>query len=254
MLTARTQTILEQFDKIHLEEMDRVQLMNRVDTKFTFSSDLLVDLLPQLNQYYKVLEVEGFLLSEYESLYYDNKEHKNYLDHHKQLRDRFKVRFRRYVNSDIAFLEVKHKINGRTDKSRIRSNGIPQHLNPEQEQFIQEQGLKDEHLIPCLFNRFKRITLVNKTMNERLTLDIDLAFEWEGHTTNLEKVVIAELKQERSNRLSPFYALMKANLIRPSRVSKYCVGMIKTYGKDKIKYNRFKKKLLQIHKIQTDAA
>lgn len=254
MITASTQSILEQFDKIHLEEMDRVQLMNRVDTKFTFSSDQLLEILPRLQEHYKVLEVEGCLLSEYESLYYDNKEHKNYLDHHKQLRDRYKVRFRKYVNSNIAFLEVKHKKNGRTEKSRIRANDIPNELSDSQAQFIKEQGLKSEHLIPCLLNRFKRITLVHKTMNERLTLDIDLTFEWQNKTTKLDKVVIAELKQERANRISPFYSLMKSNLIRPSRVSKYCVGMIKTYGKENIKYNRFKKKLLQIQKIQTDAA
>lgn len=254
MITESTQSILEQFDKIHLEEMDRVQLMNRVDTKFTFSSDQLLLILPTLKDHYKVLEVEGFLLSEYESLYYDNEGHKNYLDHHKQLRDRFKVRFRKYVNSNIAFLEIKHKKNGRTEKSRIRSNGIPYKLSELQEQFIHEQGLRGMDLIPCLLNRFKRITLVNKTINERLTLDIDLTFEWENKSVALNKVVIAELKQERADRTSPFYALMKSNLIRPSRVSKYCVGMIKTYGKENIKYNRFKKKLLQIQKIQTDAA
>src|SRR3989338_2835239 len=167
------QPILEKFDKIHLEEMDRVQLMDRVDTKFTFSLQSLIEILPELNKYYKVLEVADELLSEYESLYYDDKNFNLYRDHHRELRDRFKVRYRKYVNSNIAFLEIKHKKNGRTEKSRIRTEGICHEMTKEQLEFVAEQGLTRKDLVPSLMNRFKRITLVNKTINERLTLDID---------------------------------------------------------------------------------
>lgn len=248
------QSILEKFDTIHLEEMDRVQLMDRVDTKFTFSLQKLIEILPELNEHYKVLEVADELLSEYESLYYDDSDFNLYKDHHRELRDRFKVRYRKYVNSDIAFLEIKHKKNGRTEKSRIRTEGICHEMTQEQSEFVVEQGLSCKGLVPSLMNRFKRITLVNKTVNERLTLDINLTFEWKDQSVVLSNIVIAELKQERAVRTSPFYALMKKNLIRPLRVSKYCVGMITIYGMGRLKYNRFKKKLLQIKKIQNNAA
>lgn len=254
MAVRQVEEILSEFDKIHLEEMDRVQLMNRVDTKFTFSHKKLIEILPLLNKDYKVLDVDGVLLSAYESLYYDDSERSCYINHHRQRLDRFKVRYRKYVNSDIAFLEVKHKKNGRTEKSRIPSNGIPFEMSASQEEFVHGLGLQSGHLVPCLLNDFKRITLVNKTMNERLTLDIDLTFTWQEKVQRIEGVVIAELKQERAIRNSPFYSLMKKNLIRPLRISKYCVGMITIYGKENIKYNRFKKKLLQIKKIQHDAA
>lgn len=254
MLISKIQQELEEFEKIHLEEMDRVQLMNRVDTKFTFSVHTLIELLPLLNEHYKVLEVEGILLSEYESLYYDDLAKSSYSDHHRGLRDRFKVRYRKYVNSNIAFLEIKHKKNGRTEKSRIRTEDIPMNMTEVQSEFVKSQGLNRGELHPSLMNRFKRITLVNKTINERLTLDVDLTFEWEGHSKKLGNVVIAELKQERAQRTSPFYALMKSKLIRPLRVSKYCIGMIEIYGKTKLKYNRFKKKLLYIQKIRHNAA
>jgi hypothetical protein len=254
MLVSKIQEELEDFDKIHLEEMDRVQLMNRVDTKFTFSIQTLIELLPLLNKHYKVLEVEGTLLSAYESLYYDDHAFTAYKDHHRRLRDRFKVRYRKYVNSNIAFLEIKHKKNGRTEKSRIRTENIPMSMSQTEAEFVKNQGLNRGELQPSLMNRFKRITLVNKTINERLTLDVDLTFEWEGNSSNMGNVVIAELKQERAQRTSPFYALMKKNLIRPLRISKYCIGMIELYGKTKLKYNRFKKKLLYIQKIQKNAA
>lgn len=254
MLVSKIQQELEEFEKIHLEEMDRVQLMNRVDTKFTFSIQTLIELLPLLNKDYKVLEVEGTLLSEYESLYYDDAAFSSYKDHHRKLRDRFKVRYRKYINSNIAFLEIKHKKNGRTEKSRIRTENIPLTMSDAQAEFVISQGLNRGALHPSLMNRFKRITLVNKTINERLTLDVDLTFEWNEHSCTLGNVVIAELKQERAQRTSPFYALMKKNLIRPLRISKYCIGMIELYGKTKLKYNRFKKKLLYIKKIQHNAA
>ncbi len=254
MFVTQIQQILENFEKIHLEEMDRVQLMNRVDTKFTFSDRTLIRLLPELLKHYKVLEVEGTLLSQYESLYYDDAQFSSFEDHHRQLRDRFKVRYRKYVNSDIAFLEVKHKKKGRTEKSRILTSGIPTEMSKTEASFLEAQGLHKHHLQPTLMNRFKRITLVNKTINERLTLDIDLSFEWQGNKKQMEHIVIAELKQERALRTSPFYSLMKKNLIRPLRVSKYCIGMISIYGKGRMKYNRFKKKLLQIKKIQQNAA
>ena len=164
------------------------------------------------------------------------------------------MRYRKYVNSNIAFLEVKHKKNGRTEKSRIPADDIPYTMAPEQEKFVRKQGLEGAELVPSLLNGFKRITLVNKTMNERLTLDIDLTFKWKDEEKKISNVIIAELKQERVIRNSPFYALMKKNLIRPLRVSKYCIGIVTMYGTDNVKYNRFKKKLLKIKKIQLDAA
>jgi hypothetical protein len=56
---------------------------------------------------------------------------------------------------------------------------------------------------------------------------------------------IAELKQENVNRNSVFYQLMKSRCIRPYRLSKYCIGSIELYG-SALKFNRFKKKLLQL--------
>jgi hypothetical protein len=39
-------TLVQKFNPITLEEMDRVKLMNRIDTKFAFSVNQLVELLP----------------------------------------------------------------------------------------------------------------------------------------------------------------------------------------------------------------
>ena len=105
-----------------------------------------------------------------------------------------------------------------------------------------------------LTNRFNRITLVGKKLNERLTLDLNLSFKSNGKQASLENIIIAELKQERVSRTSPFFKTMKALMIRPYRLSKYCIGVIELYGKQNVKYNRFKKKLLRIKKLENNVA
>ena len=119
------QKIAESFDPIGLVDMDKVQLLNRVDTKFVFSQNELERILPLLKSDYFILSVKGVLLSDYESLYFDDENFSFYINHHKKKVDRFKVRYRKYVHSDLSFLEVKHKNKGRTDKSRIRVEDIP---------------------------------------------------------------------------------------------------------------------------------
>ena len=105
-----------------------------------------------------------------------------------------------------------------------------------------------------LSNRFTRITLVNKTANERLTLDFNLRLNNELKSIELSELVIGELKQPKLNRNSVFYQLMKSLHLRPYRLSKYCLGAIALVGKEKLKYNRFKKKLMYLEKINSHAA
>jgi hypothetical protein len=66
---------------------------------------------------------------------------------------------------------------------------------------------------------------------------------------DFEQLIIAELKQEQLDRNSPFYQLMKKERIRPYRLSKYCIGSVEIYGEEVLKFNRFKKKLLFLNKI-----
>jgi hypothetical protein len=113
---------------------------------------------------------------------------------------------------------------------------------------------EDHDLHPVMWNSFYRVTLVNKTEKERLTLDFDLKFKWDGQLHHFDNLVIAELKQETVQRSSAFFSQMKKRLIRPYRLSKYCIGSIELYGTPYLKYNRFKKKLLHLKKINDHAA
>ena len=103
------------------------------------------------------------------------------------------------------------------------------------------------NLQQMLWNNFHRITLVNKTETERLTLDIGLNFDWKHNSKQLPNIIIGELKQEKVNRKSPFMRLLKENGIRPFKISKYCIGA--KYMHPELKNNRFKEKHLYINKL-----
>lgn len=108
--------ILKTFKGTSLSEMDEVKLMNRTDTKFVIKRTLFNELLPTLRVHYKVLEILGNRINSYETLYYDHSNFQFFLDHHNGVGNRFKVRIRNYVESELYFLEIKNKYKGRTVK------------------------------------------------------------------------------------------------------------------------------------------
>ena len=202
-----------------------------------------------------MLEVNGIRLSSYESLYFDDNDLLFYSEHHRKRLNRVKVRYRRYLDSKISFLELKHKYKGRTNKIRIPSDKNYHELPEDHAQFLKENfPVEMPDLKATLNNQYKRLTLVNKFSEERLTIDLDLKFDWQGKEEDLSPIVIAELKQKRVTRNSPFVQVMKQRGIRPLRLSKYCIGILHLSGKENVKYNRFKKKLLKIDKIINNAA
>lgn len=244
--------ILNEFHPIHLNELDDAKLMDRIDTKFAFPRSELINVLEELLPHYFCFEINDMRIGNYQSLYFDKESFDFYNDHHNGKIHRFKVRFRKYVDSDIYFLEVKEKQKGRVTKRRIPVTRFEEELQDDQRAFVNNILGEQTNLEPKLWNVYKRITLVSRNKKERLTLDIDLKFSWEEENKEFDDIVIAELKQERLDRSSPFYQLMRKRGIRPYRLSKYCIGTIELHTKRKLKYNRFKKKLLKLKGIQND--
>jgi hypothetical protein len=243
--------ILSDLEPISLKEMDAVKLMNRTDTKFAFNINHLASILEKCKPNYRVLEIKENRLATYKTLYFDTKNHTLFLDHHNEVGYRYKIRIRNYVESNLFFLEIKKKIKGRTDKNRIKLDKFYEEFTSEQNQFITESTGDNLDLIPTLWNNFSRITLVNKNIPERITLDLGLSFTNKNKTFPFEKVVIAEVKQERINLHSPFIQILKLFGIRETSLSKYCVGSLYCYKG--LKYNNFKEKLLKIEKINKAA-
>jgi hypothetical protein len=243
--------ILTGFEAISLKEMDSVKLMNRTDTKFTFNRSQFNEVMKLIMPHYRVLEIDGKRLSRYKTLYYDTPDYRLYARHHNGGLNRYKIRHRSYLESDIGFLEVKFKSNkGRTVKERIKKQDIPTKWENEAEAFLKDMLPFDPHsLKPVIWVNYSRITLVNKTTPERVTIDVDLAFEKEHEKKNLSNLVIAEVKQEKRG-ASPFIKAMKQFYIREGAISKYCLAIALT--NNPVKRNNFKEKLLNLKHIIHD--
>lgn len=243
--------ILNNFDPISLDEMDSVSLMDRTDTKFVFRIENLPAILNQLQTSYRVLEVNNSRLNRYESLYYDTPDFQMYLCHQNKRANRFKVRFRTYMESATSFFEIKIKNNKkRTIKERVRSKDIEPGISAKSEQFlVNKTHLSAKEIEPKLWVNYSRITLVNKTLPERLTIDVGLYFQNGDKQVHLDKLIIAELKQSKRN-VSPFAQIMKEYHIRKFSISKYCIGVIFLF--EHIKFNNFKRKIHILNKICYD--
>lgn len=237
--------ILASFDAISLEQMDAVKLMDRTDKKFVFSIDLLPQILQSLQKEYCVLEIGSNRMSYYRSLYYDDAKLGFYFQHHNGWRNRVKIRHRSYVDSNLAFFEIKQKTNkGRTIKSRVEYASFPQQFEGDLEDFIKSKvALDAKELQASIWVNYKRITLVNKHQPERLTIDLNLQFEEERKSLSFPNLVIVEVKQDKRN-LSPFFSLAKNLKIKEGSISKYCMGI--SLLRPDIKQNNFKRKLRQL--------
>lgn len=240
---------IREFPSISLEEMRGVSLMNRYDTKYLVSADDLPVILEDAIQYYKVLEIKDRRIFQYDTLYYDTPDLLLYNFHHSGKSDRYKVRFRNYVESDLSFFEIKRKNNkGKTCKARIQLPAeFSRSLTGRMSEFLSvSTPYTPESLVSSLRVYYQRITLVNKNGKERVTIDVNLRFEHAGFKVGYPGIVIFEVKQEKV-RGSEMVDILKKHHIRSGSISKYCLGVISTHKH--IKCNRFKSQLQQIKKI-----
>lgn len=237
--------ILEQFEPITLKEMESVKLMNRTDTKFVLTLAQFKNMVKELKGQYRILEIDGKKLCRYNTLYYDTINFDLYKQHHNGKLNRYKIRHRTYVESNLGFLEVKFKNNkGRTIKTRISRHDIPYQLENDCRVFLDKiLPFKSDVLVPVIWINYSRYTFVNKKGAERLTIDLNLEFLKDEKKEDLSNVAIAEVKQDKK-KTSPFIEIMKRNHIRRGSISKYCLGIAMTNAE--VKKNNFKAKLTSI--------
>ncbi len=242
--------VLSEMCPIYLEEMQGIKLMNRVDTKYVANRNQLAEILEMAKVDYRIQVVNDSPVNTYDSVYFDTDEVDMYIKHHNQKLRRQKIRTRRYVESELNFLEIKNKTNtGRTKKIRVAIN---EHdfssfiSNQDAKRFIDtEAQYNSSDLLPQLQSSFSRITLVNNEKTERLTIDTNLIFNniQTGSSAELPHLMVIELKQDGVCS-SKMKSLLQDLRIKPVRISKYCVGMVMT--NPTLKSNRFKNKIYYI--------
>jgi hypothetical protein len=243
---------LARFDPISLEEMDRVKLQDRTDTKFVFGEADLGAVLDGLLEEYRLLVLNGArgsrlphaLLRHARTAAFLRPPQRPHLPEQgalprirgqRPLLSRSEAQDRPWPDLESTVAGGRHPGCDAATAPRFRAEG--------------ERRCRATR--PMLWNMFMRLTFVHRTRPERLTIDRSLGFTRNGRNAELEGICIAELKQEHGDRNSPFLRTMRAMGHRPSGMSKYCVGM--WLLEPGVKYNGFKELFLKIERLRTAA-
>ena len=242
--------IINDFEPIHLDEMDRVRLMSRMDTKYVFSISKLPGILNEVVAAYLMLEIEGEREQDYKTIYFDTSGYNMYTSHHNGKLNRYKVRIREYASTGDKFFEVKLKNNKKkTIKKRIRFKEDNMDLSENQYLFIEEYtSFSNSKMAKSHKNSFTRLTLVNKKLSERITVDYNLRFEdpVSGKEARKENICIVEVKRDNGSEKSEFVKVLEKNKIRSMGFSKYFMGV--AFTNSSVKKNRFKQKIQRVEK------
>jgi hypothetical protein len=235
------------FAPTSLSEMDSVALLSRIDTKYVLSIDQLLAALRNLRHKYRILSINGQRAHHYRTLYFDTPDFALYHDHVTGRARMVKVREREYMDTGIAYLEIKCKdVKQRTEKSRLPVAVEAENLDSQMQAFVGGFLPEGQQLEPKLSNTFRRITLVSYSQRERLTIDVDLVFDDGQRCLALDGIAIAEVKQGTLSRGSAFAAEMRRLGVRETGFSKYCFGVSQL--SDGVKKNTQKEKVLLIAK------
>ena len=245
-----TNNILYGFNAISLDDLSRVELQNRSDTKYCIHISLLPNLLQAMQAHYRLLDIDGIRLMPYQTLYFDTPNFTCYFDHHNGKSTRYKTRIRRYGATNTIFMEAKLKnAKGQTIKNRVLMPYLCENLS-EQANLLTQLSIPytANQLLPILWVYYNRLTFSHQTLEERVTIDTNLSFREYNtkQTYNWGELVIIEVKQPSASRQSPVIDFLKAHRLSPSGVSKYCMGM--HFVHPALKYNTFKPKLIHINK------
>jgi hypothetical protein len=104
-----------------------------------------------------------------------------------------------------------------------------------------------EELAKVLDVSYRRITLISKSMQEKITIDFDLKYKQDSKANTVQKLVIAEVKQSRYTRRSPFVSVLRSYNVKQVSLSKYALGvtMLSLCEKD----NAYRHKVKLVEKI-----
>ncbi len=181
---------LGRFAPVTLPELlAEAELLTRFDRKYLLDRQQAAGLLLEFDAGTRVLEIDGRRCFRYESVYFDTPDLLSYRQAAHARRHRFKVRTRSYLDSGLAFLEVKVRGDRQvTMKDRIGYDlGIRDRLTESgrdyAESTLDQRGIDGSvvgSLAPTLITRYERTTLVPPEPGVRVTVDTDLSWHSTG--------------------------------------------------------------------------
>lgn len=241
--------------RVSLDELNaRAPLLDRLENKYVVSAAAFAQAMTTLRDDFDILAIGGETTFTYETIYYDTESLLAYRQHAQGKRRRFKIRCRRYVDSDLYFFEVKLKgPRGRTVKQRMVYDDArhgQDTLDEAATEFVR-RCVEDtygesfaENLRAQLTMRYRRLTLVGKGCPERLTVDFGLEFVGPGgaEVWAPPETLIVEVKSKNGRGIGD--RVMRSSGARGGTCSKYCVGL--NLVRPGMQYNVFKQ-LLSTH-------
>jgi|SRR5690625_394838 len=198
--------IIKGYQQISLAELNsRASLLHRTDNKYVLNSQQISAFLSSHQLQLDLLTIDGHERFQYNNFYLDSDGYKTFFDHNKGRRKRFKIRFRHYTETDLYFFEVKVKgFRNETLKYRILSDSTEYHAGhlPDRLRSFANETLNrayGESLCDSFNYRsrvnYRRMTLVAKTSETRITIDNNIQFINESCTATLpNKYFIVEVK------------------------------------------------------------
>ena len=226
-VTAALDATLRRFPAIALEALGAAQLLDRIDTKFLVDAGAVDALLAACVADYEVLDIAGHRRFRYETTYLDDEALALFRAHIAARPERCKVRTRRYAPSGERWFEVKQRLRtGRTIKVRVPlPDGAPLPALEAPPFDAVPVGVPSGALRPILDVLYERITLVARDRSERVTVDLELAWDRAGRRVVAPGWALVELKQAARRTSAAWRALRAFGAVDES-VSKYCLGVV----------------------------
>jgi hypothetical protein len=215
--------------------------------------------IKELKKNFNILEIDWKKVFSYDNVYMDTKDYLFYNQHQNKLNSRVKVRTRFYVDANSAFFEFKHKINWVTNKYRYE---FPSHehwfMTRWKKRFFDWvwQSIYNEkspEISPSIKTNYKRITLVSKKWDERVTIDFNIKArdlrKKDAKIVDLKNLIIVESKSMKS--ISMADNLMKNyGIKRIFNCSKYSLWII--YSGLAERYDTFQETIKKIKQIRME--
>ncbi len=233
------------FAHADMELLVNRSLQKRLDQKYILPIYKMTALLESLKDEFQIVPTSTHHVAEYQTQYFDTKEHTFFTNHLRGKRPRYKVRLRRYPGRNLCVLECKKKnAADLTIKTSLEvpydTRSLSEHLS-----FFNTLPINGESLSRSLSNTFHRITLLHSALEERLTIDFNIGFGTQDDNFSLDNCIIVERKRRPLSRGSTVPSLLRSIRAYPLSISKYCIGGYHLFNTNKNTLYRTKFRLLR---------
>lgn len=259
---AKLSKILKKFNTLTLSELNQTaSFLKRIDRKYLLTYDQFLEVLAEFKDDFRVLEIDKKKVFDYDNVYMDTEDYLFYNQHQKKLKSRTKVRTRYYVDSNLAFFEFKQKRNGVTSKFRYEFPAEEHGFMTKGKkrffdwvwQAVYNGRVKTPSISPAIKTNYKRITLVSKTWDERMTIDFNVKAldlrKSRSKIVDLKNLIIIESKSLKQDCIAT-EMMKKYNISEASSCSKYSLWVV--YSGLTEKYDTFAETMEKIKEIRME--